>query len=101
MVRVLVIADEEAPNLRPQTIRDLDPQLVLAAGDLPWHYLEYVGSCVDAPMVFVPGNHDPAIQRTRRGRNGAYTADGLPCDGPRPHGAVNADPCPSPGPRRR
>jgi hypothetical protein len=91
MVRVLVIADEEAPNLRPHTIRDLDPQLVLAAGDLPWHYLEYVGSCVDAPMVFVPGNHDPAIQRTRRGRNGAYTADGLPCDGPRPHGAVNAD----------
>ena len=40
MVRVLVIADEEAPNLRAQTLRDLAPQLVLAAGDLPWHYVE-------------------------------------------------------------
>jgi 3',5'-cyclic AMP phosphodiesterase CpdA len=91
MVRVLVIADEEAPNLRVQTIRDLAPDLVLAAGDLPWHYLEYVGSCVDAPMVFVPGNHDLAISRARKNRNGTYTSDGLPCDGPRPHGAANAD----------
>lgn len=88
---MLVIADEEASNLRVQTIRDLAPDLVLAAGDLPWHYLEYVGSCADAPMVFVPGNHDLAIGRSRRSRNGSYTADGLPCDGPRPHGATSAD----------
>jgi hypothetical protein len=91
MVRVLVIADEEAPNLRVQTIRDLAPDLVLAAGDLPWHYVEYVGSCVDAPLVFVPGNHDPAITKARRNRNGTYSADGLLCEGPRPHGATNAD----------
>ena len=91
MVRVLVIADEEAPNLRAQTLRDLAPQLVLAAGDLPWHYVEYVASGVDAPVVFVPGNHDPAVVRSRRSRNGTYTSDGLPCDGPRPHGATNAD----------
>ncbi|MET0997781.1 MAG: metallophosphoesterase [Marmoricola sp.] len=91
MVRVLVIADEEAPNLHVQTLRDLAPDLVLAAGDLPWHYVEYVASCVDAPMVFVPGNHDPAIERSRRNRNGTFTADGMICDGPRPHGATNAD----------
>ena len=91
MVRVLVIADEEAPNLRAQTLRDLAPALVLAAGDLPWHYIEYVASGVDAPVVFVPGNHDPEVKRTRRARNGTYTADGMPCDGPRPHGATDAD----------
>jgi predicted phosphodiesterase len=91
MVRVLVIADEEAPNLRVQVLRDLSPDLVLAAGDLPWHYIEYVASSVDAPVVFVPGNHDPEILRARKGRNGTYTSDGLPCDGPRPHGAINAD----------
>jgi Icc-related predicted phosphoesterase len=91
MARVLVIADEEAPNLRVQTLRDLAPDLVLAAGDLPWHYLEYVASSVDAPFVFVPGNHDPAIVRTRLTRSGAHTSDGMPCDGPRPHGATNAD----------
>ena len=91
MVRVLVIADEEAPNLHVQALRDLAPDLVLSAGDLPWHYVEYVASCVDAPMVFVPGNHDPAIEQARRNRNGTFTADGMLCDGPRPHGATNAD----------
>ncbi|MCW2849451.1 MAG: metallophosphoesterase [Marmoricola sp.] len=92
MVRVLVIADEEAPNLRAQRLRELAPELVLAAGDLPWHYIEYVASGVDAPVVFVPGNHDPEVQRFRKARNGSYTtSSGLPCDGPRPHGATNAD----------
>src|SRR3990170_5381968 len=91
MVRVLVIADEEAPNLTVQTLRDLTPDLVLSAGDLPWHYVEYVASCVDAPVVFVPGNHDPEIERAKRNRNGTFTTDGMICDGPRPHGATNAD----------
>jgi Icc-related predicted phosphoesterase len=91
MVRVLVIADEEAPNLHYQALRDLAPDLVLSAGDLSWDYVEYVASSVDAPVVFVPGNHDPEVERARRGRNGTYTANGLPCDSPRPHGATNAD----------
>ena len=64
MVRALVIADEEA-NLPVRTLRDLAPDLVLSAGDLPWQYIEYVASCVDVPVVFVPGNHDPAVERAR------------------------------------
>jgi calcineurin-like phosphoesterase family protein len=91
MVRVLVIADEEAPNLHVQALRDLAPDLVLSAGDLPWHCVEYVASSVDVPVVFVPGNHDPAIERLRKSRNGTYTSAGLPVDGPRPRGATNAD----------
>ena len=91
MVRVLVIADEEAPNLLVPTLRDLAPDLVLSAGDLPWDYVEYVASSVDAPVAFVPGNHDPEIERGRQSRNGAYTMDGLPCDAPRPFGATNVD----------
>ncbi len=42
-------------------------------------------------MVFVPGNHDPAIDQSRRARNGTFTTDGMISDGPRPHGATNAD----------
>ena len=91
MVRVLVIADEEAPNLHVQALRDLAPDLVLSAGDLPWDYVEYVASTTGAPTVFVPGNHDPEIPRVKRERNGCYTRDGMPCDGPRPRGATNAD----------
>jgi hypothetical protein len=32
--------------------------LVLAAGDLPFPYLEHLMEGLDAPLVFVPGNHD-------------------------------------------
>ena len=91
MVNVLVVADEVAPNLQEHTLRDLSPDLVLAAGDLPWDYLEWIASSIDAPMVFVPGNHDPAITAAKRSRNGTWTEGGMPCDAPRPHGVINAD----------
>jgi Icc-related predicted phosphoesterase len=84
MVRVLAVADEVAPRVDDVGVRSLEPDLVLAAGDLPWDYLEFLASCLDVPVVFVPGNHDPAIvDRTPWG--------GSPLDGARPHGALNAD----------
>ena len=58
MVRVLAVADEEAPAIESR-VRDLRVDLVLAAGDLPWSYLEMLVSLVGAPAAFVPGNHDP------------------------------------------
>ena len=63
MVRVLAVADEEVPAMRSR-VRDLRVDLVLAAGDLPWDYLESLVSLLDAPAAYVPGNHDP---RTGRG----------------------------------
>lgn len=91
MVKVLVIADEVASNLQEHTLRDLAPDLVLSAGDLPWDYVEWVADQVHVPMVFVPGNHDPEISSTRQARNGSYTDAGIPCDAPRPHGVIHAD----------
>jgi hypothetical protein len=91
MVKVLVIADEVAPNLHVQALRSIAPDLVLAAGDLPWDYLEYVADTVNVPMLFVPGNHDPELERAKVGRNGVCTTDGMPCDSPRPRGVVNVD----------
>ena len=91
MVKVLVISDEEAPGLHVRMLRDLSADLVLSAGDLPWDYLEYVAAAVNAPLVFVPGNHDPALERAKLGRNGTYTVAGRPVDSPRPRGALNAD----------
>lgn len=88
---MLVIADEEAPNLQVHTLRGLAPELVLAAGDLPWSYLEFVGSCVDAPLVFVPGNHDPSISRPRRGLFSEYDAAGRREHHLRPLSATNAE----------
>lgn len=81
MVTTLVIADEVASNLTSTVLRDLAPQLVLSAGDLPWDYVEWVASTVNCPMVYVPGNHDPEIRED-------------PSDlfhGPRPLGVLHAD----------
>jgi uncharacterized protein len=63
MVRVLAVADEEVPAMQSRA-RDLRVDLVLAAGDLPWDYLESLVPLLGAPAAYVPGNHDP---RTGRG----------------------------------
>jgi len=91
MVNVLVVADEVASNLQERTLREIAPDLVLAAGDLPWDYLEWIASSVDVPMVFVPGNHDPEITAAQGGRFSDYLEPGAMCDLPRPHGVINAD----------
>ena len=33
--------------------------IIIGCGDLPYTYLEYLVSMLNAPMVYVPGNHDP------------------------------------------
>jgi Icc-related predicted phosphoesterase len=72
MVRVLAVADEEVPAMQSR-VRDLQVDLVLAAGDLPWDYLESLVSLLDAPAAYVPGNHDP---RTGPGPRGLVDVDG-------------------------
>ena len=44
-------------------VRDLRVDLVLAAGDLQWDYLESLVTLLDAPAAYVPGNHDPSTGR--------------------------------------
>ena len=85
MVRTLVISDEVAPELSTAVLRDLGAELVLSAGDLPWDYVEWVGDTVAAPVVFVPGNHDPETRRRRDQR--LRWEDSAP--GPR--GVIDAD----------
>ena len=61
----------------PGTLRDLAPDLVLSAGDLPWDYLEYVasgGRRADGVRARQPRPGDRA--RPRASRNGTYTAGG-------------------------
>lgn len=41
-------------------------ELVLSCGDLPFDYLEFLVDAVDAPLLYVPGNHDrPVIAEDR------------------------------------
>jgi Icc-related predicted phosphoesterase len=76
MVRVLAVADEEVPALESR-VAGLRVDLVVAAGDLPWDYLERLVSLVDVPAAYVPGNHDPRIGRgTPSAPHGMTSVDG-------------------------
>lgn len=59
-MRILTVSDKIEPVLYGPHIRERvgDVDLVLACGDLPEYYLEYVVSLVNAPLYYVHGNHD-------------------------------------------
>jgi Icc-related predicted phosphoesterase len=84
MPRILAIADEPFPGL-PDLV-EARPDLVLSCGDLPWEDLERIVDQVNVPLLFVPGNHDPAL----------VPADGGPLFPPRFEVRDLVDP---PGPR--
>ena len=85
-MRVLAVADEVDESLTAGRLRELGAQIVLAAGDLPFDYLEYLVSTLDVPLVYVPGNHDPEL-RPALGL-GPLTPAPPP---PGPGGCLNAD----------
>jgi len=62
MVRILAIADEKTRSLSVGRIRSIDPDLVVACGDLPFDYLDYVASAANRTLLYVPGNHDPDLK---------------------------------------
>jgi hypothetical protein len=91
VVRVLAVSDEVSDALWGPRAAALAPDLVLAAGDLPWDYLEFLASTTNAPVLFVPGNHDPAVPRLRVHRSGQFLRAGMPCEPPRPVGCHAVD----------
>jgi uncharacterized protein len=66
-MRILTISDKVEPVLYGPYIRERvgKVDLVLACGDLPYHYLEYAVSLLDVPLYYVHGNHDPVAARNR------------------------------------
>jgi Calcineurin-like phosphoesterase len=91
VVRVLAVSDEMDELLRADPGAAGAPQLILACGDLPFDYLDYLMNALDVPLVFVPGNHDPDVSGYRASRAGLMLRDGMPASPPWPDGAVNAD----------
>ena len=90
-MRALVVSDEVDEQLWAGVGPGCEVGLVLAAGDLPFDYLEFLtDSLGGVPCVFVPGNHDPDLSGfTRHG--GLFMRAGFPQAWPGPAGAINAD----------
>jgi uncharacterized protein len=64
-MRVLTVSDKVEPVLYGPYIRERVGKidLILACGDLPYYYLEYIVSLLDRPLYYVHGNHDKVAFR--------------------------------------
>jgi Icc-related predicted phosphoesterase len=60
-VKILTVSDQVIE--RVQTLASngafRDVELIIGCGDLPYNYLEYLVTMINATMFYVPGNHDP------------------------------------------
>jgi Icc-related predicted phosphoesterase len=80
-VKILAVSDRVMKGIYSSRIceRFGDVDMVLACGDLPYTYLEYIVSMLNVPCFFVHGNHDQP----------EYTANGRTLT--EPGGWVNLD----------
>ena len=68
-MKILAVSDRVMDRLYSSDVKQKYPDidLLIGCGDLPYYYLDFLVSALDAPMVYVLGNHDHGPQ---------YTADG-------------------------
>lgn len=69
-MKILLVADEESPYLwdyyQPERLKGID--MIISCGDLDRHYLEFLVTMSNVPLLYVPGNHDKTyIQRPPEG----------------------------------
>lgn len=63
-MNVLSISDVVLPYIYNAQIRNKYHHIdfVIACGDLPYYYQEFIISSLDVPLFFVRGNHDPEVE---------------------------------------
>ena len=69
-MKILAVSDRVLDKLYSGTIRQTytDVDLMIGCGDLPFYYLDFLTSAIDAPLVYVRGNHDEGAQYAVDGR---------------------------------
>ena len=90
-IRVLAVSDMVDAGLSAGLSAGRSADVILACGDLPAEYLAALMNDLNAPLVFVPGNHDPDQSGYRQSRAGLVTRAGFPAAAPWPDGAISAD----------
>ena len=75
-MKILAVSDMLVDRLYSPRVKENFPgmDLILGCGDLPYEYLEFLVTALNAPLLYVPGNHDPGFDP----RTPAARADG--CD---------------------
>ena len=69
-MKIRAVSDGVLDKLYSGTIRQTysDVDLMIGCGDLPFYYLDFLTSAIDAPLVYVRGNHDEGPQYAVDGR---------------------------------
>jgi len=77
-VNVLSVSDVIVPLIYSTYIQEKYSHidLVLACGDLPYYYQEFIISLLNRPLYFVRGNHDPMVEYGEGG-NRTYPHGGI------------------------
>ena len=68
-MRILTVSDKvEKPFFKEHLLREKCDgiQLILACGDLPSYYLEYLLNSLSVPLYYVPGNHDEELHLKKK-----------------------------------
>lgn len=75
-MKILAVSDMVVDRLYSAKVaeRFRDVEIILGCGDLPYEYLEFLVSSMNVPLLYVPGNHDPAYDEKKS------TACALGCD---------------------
>lgn len=69
-MKILAVSDRVMDKLYSGQVHSLfgDIELIIGCGDLPFYYLDFLTSALDAPLVYVRGNHDEGPQYAADGR---------------------------------
>lgn len=65
-MKILAVSDVESKALwdHYHTNKITDTDLILSCGDLHPHYLSFLVSCTNLPLLYVHGNHDDNYEQT-------------------------------------
>jgi len=81
-MRILSLSDTIVSLIYSPLIRSRHEgvDIILGCGDLPYYYLEYVFTSLDAPLYYVRGNHDKVLEYSSAGqRTGPHGGIDLHC----------------------
>jgi Icc-related predicted phosphoesterase len=69
-MRILSLSDTIVSLIYSPLIRSRHEgvDIILGCGDLPYYYLEYVFTSLEAPLYFVRGNHDKVLEHSSAGQ---------------------------------
>jgi len=72
-MKILSVADVLLPFIYSPQVRSrfAGVDLVIACGDLPYYYQEYILNMLDIPLFFVRGNHDKLVEHGQAGQRAA------------------------------